>query len=95
MTNQIPISRRQLLSTAAGGFGAIALAGMWSEVQATDIDPLAARAGALSAESGSRDLHLFDRGRFACRYIQSPATANNGSWQIGHRFSLAQQVRRL
>ncbi len=47
MTNQIPISRRQFLSTAAGGFGGIALAGMWSEVQAADGDPLAAHRGTI------------------------------------------------
>lgn len=36
-------TRRELLHRAAGGFGALALAGLWNEAQASTADPLAPR----------------------------------------------------
>ena len=52
-TDSLPFSRREMLHRAAGGFGALALAGMLSEssaaevaaARASPVDPLAARVG--------------------------------------------------
>jgi hypothetical protein len=48
------MTRRELLHRAAGGFGALALAGLWSETQASPAgtDPLAARRGHFPARAG-------------------------------------------
>ncbi|MGL4551530.1 MAG: DUF1501 domain-containing protein [Gemmataceae bacterium] len=50
-------SRRQFLHQASGGFGALALAGMWAEAA----DPLAPRAGHLAAKA-DRVIFLFSTG---------------------------------
>lgn len=56
------ISRREFLSTASGGFGAIALAGMMAdETQAASMDPLAARTGHFPARA-DRVLFLYSTG---------------------------------
>ena len=57
-----PISRREFLSTASGGFGAIALAGMMADsAQAAPMDPLAARAGHFPARA-DRVIFLYSTG---------------------------------
>ena len=38
-------TRREFSQRASGGFGALALAGLWNELQAAPTDPLAARPG--------------------------------------------------
>ncbi len=56
------ISRRKFLSTASGGFGAMALAGIVAdEAQAASIDPLAARAGHFPARA-DRVIFLYSTG---------------------------------
>ena len=56
------ISRRDFLSTASGGFGAIALAGMMAdEAQAASMDPLAARPGHFLARA-DRVIFLYSTG---------------------------------
>ncbi len=55
-------SRREFLHRASGGFGAVALAGLWAEAQATDpSDPLAARPGHFPAKA-DRVIFLFSTG---------------------------------
>src|SRR5262245_36435040 len=46
-----PITRRELLSRAAGGFGAIALSGLLAEASAAEADPLAPRPSHLPARA--------------------------------------------
>ncbi len=45
MNSSIPTSRREFLRAASGGFGALALSGLWSELHAAPSDPLTARPG--------------------------------------------------
>jgi hypothetical protein len=52
-------SRREFLHRASGGFGAVALAGLWAETQAAD--PLAARPGHFPAKA-DRVIFLFSTG---------------------------------
>ena len=56
-------SRREFLHRASGGFGALALAGLWSELQAaeTPADPLAARPGHFPAKA-DRVIFIFSTG---------------------------------
>jgi len=54
-------SRRDFLRRASGGFGALALAGLWAEAQAADADPLAARPGHFPAKA-DRVIFLFSTG---------------------------------
>ena len=49
--NAIPGSRREFLQRASGGFGAVALSGLWNELQAATSDPLAARRGHYAAKA--------------------------------------------
>ncbi len=53
------MTRRELLHRASGGFGAIALAGLWAETQAAD--PLAKKAGHFPAKA-DRVIFLFSTG---------------------------------
>lgn len=55
------VSRREFLQRASGGMGAIALAGMLSELQAAPSDPLAARPGHYAAKA-DRVIFLFSTG---------------------------------
>ena len=56
-------SRREFLHRASGGFGALALAGLWAESQAAEAaaDPLAARPGHFPAKA-DRVIFLFSTG---------------------------------
>jgi len=56
-----PQSRRQFLQQASGGFGALALSGMWNELHAGAPDPLAARAGHHAAKA-DRVIFLYSTG---------------------------------
>jgi hypothetical protein len=56
-----PMSRRAFLHRASGGFGAVALAGLWAEAQASSSDPLAARPGHFPAKA-DRVIFLFSTG---------------------------------
>ena len=47
----LSLTRRDWLSRASGGFGAVALAGLWNELQAAPTDPLAPRAGHFKAKA--------------------------------------------
>jgi hypothetical protein len=53
-------SRREFLQRASGGFGAVALSGLWSETQAA-ADPLAAAGGHLAAKA-DRVIFIFSTG---------------------------------
>lgn len=55
------LTRRAFLSRASGGFGALALAGLWSELHAAPTDPLAARPGHFKAKA-DRVIFLFSTG---------------------------------
>ncbi|MGB0599200.1 MAG: DUF1501 domain-containing protein [Rubripirellula sp.] len=59
--NMFSTSRRQFLSRASGGFGAIALAGMCDELGAAPADPLAARNGHHAAKA-DRVIFLYSTG---------------------------------
>src|SRR6516225_2474871 len=54
-------NRRQFLHQAAGGFGALALAGMWAELQAAEKDPVAPRPGHFPAKA-DRVIFIFSTG---------------------------------
>src|SRR5690349_11518188 len=54
-------SRRQFLHRASGGFGALALAGLWAETAGAAADPLAPRAGHFPAKA-DRVIFLFSTG---------------------------------
>lgn len=54
-------SRRAFLSRASGGFGALALAGVWNELQAAARDPLALRQPPFSAKA-DRVIFLYSTG---------------------------------
>ncbi|MDB5391916.1 MAG: hypothetical protein JWM11_7562 [Planctomycetaceae bacterium] len=54
-------TRREFLHAASGGFGALALAGLWNEVQAAPSDPLAARPGHFVAKA-DRVIFLYSTG---------------------------------
>ena len=54
-------TRREFLRRASGGFGALALAGLWNELQAAPSDPLAARAGHFPAKA-DRVIFLYSTG---------------------------------
>ena len=59
--NTFPTTRREFLGRASGGFGAVALAGLWSEAQATANDPLTARPGHHNAKV-DRVIFLYSTG---------------------------------
>lgn len=59
--NTLPTSRREFLSRASGGFGAIALAGLCNELQAAPANPLAARNGHHAAKA-DRVIFLYSTG---------------------------------
>ncbi len=61
MNPSIGMNRREFLHRASGGFGALALAGLWSEAQAAESDPLAAHAGHFPAKA-DRVIFLFSTG---------------------------------
>ncbi|MBM79865.1 MAG: hypothetical protein CMJ78_04645 [Planctomycetaceae bacterium] len=54
-------SRREFLHRASGGFGALALAGLWNDAQAAGNDPLAASRGHFSAKA-DRVIFIFSTG---------------------------------
>ena len=54
-------SRREFLRTASGGFGALALAGLWNEVHGAPSDPLTARPGHFTAKA-DRVIFLYSTG---------------------------------
>ncbi|QDS91556.1 hypothetical protein FF011L_02860 [Roseimaritima multifibrata] len=54
-------NRREFLHRASGGFGALALAGMWSEIQAAATDPLATKPGHFPAKA-DRVIFIFSTG---------------------------------
>ena len=54
-------TRREFLRRASGGFGALALAGLWNELHAAPSDPLAARAGHFAAKA-DRVIFLYSTG---------------------------------
>ena len=58
---QSSLSRREFLSRASGGFGAVALAGMMADAQAASPDPLAPRPGDFAAKA-DRVIFLFSTG---------------------------------
>lgn len=61
MNPNLHTNRREFLHRASGGFGALALAGMWSEIQAAASDPLAARTGHFPA-TADRVIFIFSTG---------------------------------
>jgi hypothetical protein len=61
MNPDIPTSRRDFLHRASGGFGALALAGLWDEVGAAPIDPLATGKGHFPAKA-DRVIFLYSTG---------------------------------
>jgi hypothetical protein len=61
MNPDIPTSRRDFLHRASGGFGALALAGLWDEVHAAPVDPLAAGKGHFPAKA-DRVIFLYSTG---------------------------------
>src|SRR6186713_442607 len=61
MTAPFPFTRREFLHRASGGFGALALAGLWDEVHASPTDPLAARPGHYPARA-DRVIFLYSTG---------------------------------
>ena len=54
-------TRREFLRRASGGFGALALAGLWNELHAASADPLAARTGHFPAKA-DRVIFLYSTG---------------------------------
>ena len=54
-------TRREFLRRASGGFGALALAGLWNELHAAPSDPLAARTGHFPAKA-DRVIFLYSTG---------------------------------
>lgn len=54
-------NRREFLHRASGGFGALALAGMWNEMQAASTDPLTAKPGHFPA-TADRVIFIFSTG---------------------------------
>src|SRR5687768_8032202 len=62
-----PLTRRELLHRAAGGFGAIALAGLWADLglaspaAASAVNPLAPRPGHFAAKA-QRVIFIFATG---------------------------------
>ena len=61
MNSSFQPSRRDFLQRASGGFGALALAGMWDEAQAALSDPLAAGKGHFPAKA-DRVIFLYSTG---------------------------------
>ena len=61
MNSSFQPSRRDFLRRASGGFGALALAGMWDEAQAALSDPLAAGKGHFPAKA-DRVIFLYSTG---------------------------------
>ncbi|WP_442507936.1 DUF1501 domain-containing protein [Novipirellula sp. SH528] len=61
MHNSLQTNRREFLHHASGGFGAIALAGMWNEIQAASTDPLGAKPGHFTA-TADRVIFIFSTG---------------------------------
>ncbi len=61
MHNSLQTNRREFLHRASGGFGAIALAGMWNEIQAATTDPLGAKPGHFTA-TADRVIFIFSTG---------------------------------
>lgn len=61
MNTALSMTRRQLLAKASGGFGAVALAGLWNELQAAPSDPLSPRAGHFPAKA-DRVIFLYSTG---------------------------------
>ncbi|MFT5126767.1 MAG: hypothetical protein ACI8W8_000362 [Rhodothermales bacterium] len=59
--NKNPTTRRAFLHRASGGFGALALAGLWSDLQAAAANPLAAHLGHYAAKA-DRVIFLFSTG---------------------------------
>jgi hypothetical protein len=59
--NTLPTSRREFLHRASGGFGAVALAGLWSQLQAAAVNPLAAQQGHYAAKA-DRVIFLYSTG---------------------------------
>jgi hypothetical protein len=57
----LSLTRRQFLHRAAGGFGAIALAGLWAEAHASATSPIAARPSYFPARA-ERVIFLFSTG---------------------------------
>jgi hypothetical protein len=54
-------TRREFLHRASGGFGALALAGLWDEAHGASVDPLAARQGHFPAKA-DRVIFLYSTG---------------------------------
>jgi len=61
MTTNPLTTRREFLRTASGGFGALALAGLWQEAQGAAADPLAPRPGHFPA-TADRVIFLYSTG---------------------------------
>ena len=63
LTNRFPFqsSRRDFLRRASGGFGALALAGLWDEVHGAAVDPLAPQRGHFPAKA-DRVIFLYSTG---------------------------------
>jgi hypothetical protein len=61
LMNTFPTTRREFLSRASGGFGALALAGLCSDLQAAPDDPLAPRIGHHVAKA-DRVIFLYSTG---------------------------------
>src|SRR5206468_1306932 len=57
----LSLTRRQMLRRAAGGFGALALAGIWAEAEAAATGPLDAKPGHFPAKA-DRVIFLFSTG---------------------------------
>mgnify|MGYP003667731315 FL=1 len=61
MNLPLQTNRREFLHRASGGFGALALAGMWNEIQAAATDPLGAKPGHFPA-TADRVIFIFSTG---------------------------------
>lgn len=61
MNLPLQTNRREFLHRASGGFGALALAGMWNEMQAASTDPLVAKPGHFPA-AADRVIFIFSTG---------------------------------
>ncbi len=59
--NTLPTTRRDFLHRASGGFGAVALAGLVSEMEGADRNPLAPQFGHHAAKA-DRVIFLFSTG---------------------------------
>ena len=88
MNTSLRTTRREFLQRASGGFGALALAGLWNELQGAPADPLAARPGHFPAKA-DRVIFLYSTGgvytsiRLIINRSYAPTTANRSRPRAG------------